>query len=67
MSKGPSVDTSTEEYDQTALEDESLSSAQEAVPLPWFWGRVQIATRFITPIYGQRAQQAKNDRPQGKK
>jgi len=67
MSKGSTPDTSADDYDQTALEDESLSSAQEAVPVPWFWGTVQIASRFITPIYGQRAQQAKTDRPQGKK
>ena len=67
MSKGASTDIATDDYDQTALEDESLSSAQEAIPVPWFWGTVQIATRYITPIYGQRAQQAKTDRPAGKK
>jgi hypothetical protein len=67
MSKGATPDISTDEYDKTALEDESLSSAQEAVPVPWFWGTVQIATRYITPIYGQRAQQAKNAVSAGKK
>lgn len=56
MSKG--TPEPTEEVDQTTIEDESLGTAQEAIPFPWFAGKVAIAARYITPIYGQRAQQA---------
>ena len=66
MSKGLSQDTSTDETDATALEDESISTAQEAVPVALFTGQVKIAGRFCSPIYGQYAQQAKTDKP-GKK
>lgn len=66
MSKG-SASTITDEVDQTTLEDETIATAQEAIPVPLFWGTVCIAPRYITPIYGQRTQQAQTDRPSGKK
>lgn len=64
MSKG--TPTIPESAEPTALEDESLATAQEAVPVPLFAGEVKIAGRFWSGIYGQRSQQAKNERP-GKK
>jgi hypothetical protein len=66
MAKNASQDTNPDEVDQTTLEDESLSTAQENVPLPLFAGKVKLAGRFASPIYGQYAQQAKTDKP-GKK
>ncbi|MFA5265799.1 MAG: hypothetical protein WC378_18420 [Opitutaceae bacterium] len=64
MSKGlPTTPDTTEE---TALEDESLATAQEAIPVPLFAGEVKVAGRFWSPIYGQRAKQAPDTRP-GKK
>lgn len=67
MSKGISPDTTPDDTDATALEDESLATAQEGVPVPLFAGEVKVAGRFWSPIYGQRSQQAKTDRPAGKK
>jgi hypothetical protein len=66
MGEGISPDSLPDSADQTALEDESLATAQEAVPVPLFAGEVKVAGRFWSPIYGQRTQQAKSDRP-GKK
>lgn len=66
MSKGTPGNL-PEEADQTALEDESVATAQEAVPVPLFAGEVKVAARFWSPIYGQRTQPAKSDRPTGKK
>jgi hypothetical protein len=57
MSKG-ATDTQPAATDQTALENESLGTAQNAVPVPLFAGTVKIAARFWSPLYGQRAQQA---------
>jgi hypothetical protein len=59
--------TVPDDTDQTALEDESLATAQEAIPVPLGAGEFKIAGRFWSPIYGQRTQQAKTDRPSGKK
>lgn len=66
MSKGISQSTATDEADQTSLEDESVATAQEAVPVPLFAGECKFAGRFGTPIYGQYAQQAKTDTPSKK-
>ena len=59
MSKGLSQDTQTDTTDQTALENESVATAQEAIPVPLFAGKVKLAGRFCSPIYGQYAQQSK--------
>lgn len=55
MSKGAGA--AADAYDPTTLEDESISTAQEAIPAPWFWGTVQEAPRYITEINGQRTQE----------
>lgn len=44
-------------------EDESLSSAREAVPVPYLAGTRKIALRWITPIYNQHAEEAPAERP----
>lgn len=62
MSKGTSTSSSTDEVDDTTLESESLSTAQETIPLPLPAGEVLIAGRYGSPIYGQYAQQAKSER-----
>ena len=45
------------------VEDESLSSAREAVPVPYLAGTRKIALRWISPIYNQRAEEAPVERP----
>jgi hypothetical protein len=64
MSKGTDAPPPT--TDQTALENESLSTAQAAVPVPMFAGQVKVAARFWSPIYGQHAQQAPSGTPSKK-
>lgn len=46
------------ETDALNVEDEGMSSAQEAVPVPLFWGKRKIALRFITDIVSQEAVEA---------
>ena len=55
MSKG--TDTSAEDTNSTTVEDESLSTAQEAIPVPLGAGTFKVAGRFWSPILGQRAQE----------
>ena len=45
--------------------DEGMGTAQEAVPVPLFWGKRKVAVRFISEIIAQEAVEAQ-DRP-GKK
>ena len=42
--------------------EESFSTAQEAVPVPLWWGKTRVAVRWITPIVSQEAVEAQ-DRP----
>lgn len=66
MSKGLS-DVSPDAPEPSTLEDESMSTAQERIPVPLFAGEVKVAGRIWSPIYGERTQPAKNERPSGKK
>jgi hypothetical protein len=50
----------------TSLEDESISSSEEAVPVPWLAGERKISLKWISRVYNQRAQEAPVQRP-GKK
>ena len=55
MSKGTqSLNTPTPE--PATFEDQTISTDQEATPIPWFWGTVQVSANWITPIYGQFSQ-----------
>lgn len=60
MSKGmsPAAEAPAAPADPIPAENESFSSAAEAIPVPLFAGQVKIAGRFWSPIYGQRTQQA---------
>lgn len=62
MSKGFNASPET---DPINVEDEGMGTAQEAVPVPLFWGMRKIAVRFISEIIAQEAVEAQ-DRP-GKK
>jgi hypothetical protein len=53
------------ETDAVPMEDESLSTAQEAVPVPMWWGKRKVAVRWISPVYDQKAEQ-RDDRPSKK-
>ena len=62
MSKGFNASPET---DPINVEDEGIGTAQEAVPVPLFWGQRKVAVRFISEIIAQEAVEAQ-DRP-GKK
>lgn len=62
MSKGFNASPET---DALNIEDEGMGTAQEAVPVPLFWGQRKVAVRFISEIIAQEAVEAQ-DRP-GKK
>lgn len=49
--------------EQTGLEQEQLSSAEEAVPLPYVAGTQKIAVKWITNTYGQFTKDAPQERP----
>lgn len=48
------------------VEDEELSTHQEAVPVPSWWGTRHIALRWLAPAYDMITEQAPDDQP-GKK
>jgi hypothetical protein len=48
------------------LEDESLSTHQEAIAVPLVQGTRLVAAVWITPIYAQRTEEVPAERP-GKK
>jgi hypothetical protein len=52
----------TEEPDPTGLDDQQLSTSQEAVPLPWLAGERKIAVKWISRIYNQFAREAPVER-----
>lgn len=54
------------EFDQTTLEDESLSSSQEAVAVPYSAGTNLIALRWIAEALAMLAEQAPDERPSKK-
>lgn len=58
MSKGFDIP----ERDTLPAEEESFSTAQEAVPVPLWWGKQKIAVRWISQIIAQEAVEAQ-DRP----
>jgi len=48
------------------IEEDTLSTAQEATPVPMVAGRRRLALHWITPLYNQKWVEAKDERP-GKK
>ena len=52
--------------DGLPVEDESVSRAQEAVPVPYVAGTRKLALRWVTPIYNQHAEEAPRSRPNKK-
>lgn len=54
------------EYDETTLEDESLTSAQETVPVPHCAGTNLIALRWLSGALAMLAEQAPDERPSKK-
>lgn len=56
----------TEELTRDTLEEEELSTHQEAIPIPFLCGTQMVAIRFISPALDRVAREAPNDRP-GKK
>ncbi len=63
MSKGLSTDSATTDLDASTLEDESLGTVQEAVPVPLFAGKCKLAGRYGSPIYDQTSKPAKTSQP----
>jgi len=53
--KSMGVDPDTDPFN---VEDEGVATAQEAVPVPLFWGKRKIALRFISDIVAQEAVEA---------
>jgi hypothetical protein len=47
------------------IQPEQLSSNQQTVPVPMWWGRRKVAMRWITPAMNQKSVQA-NDVPSKK-
>lgn len=54
-----STSKSAKVTDAVPVEDEGLSTAQEIVPVPLWWGRRKITARWITPAMNQMAVKAK--------
>jgi hypothetical protein len=54
------------ETDSVPIPPEGLSTDQEAVPAPLFWGKCKIAVRWISAVQEPLALQAPNTMP-GKK
>lgn len=52
--------------DKTGLEEQTLSTAQEAKPLPLLFGTRKVALTWITPVYDQFVKDAPVKMP-GKK
>ncbi len=54
------------EPEPTGIENETISSSQEAVAVPYLAGERKIALKWITRIYNQNTVEAPVERP-GKK
>ena len=52
--------------EKTGLEEQSLSTAQEAKPVPLLFGTRKIALTWISPVYNQFVKEAPTKLP-GKK
>jgi hypothetical protein len=48
------------------VDDEQISTAPQAVPVPYVAGTRKIALRWISRTYNQRAVEATQDRPEKK-
>lgn len=46
--------------------NDGLSTHQEAVPVPWWWGKQRITARLASDVIDPKAVEAPNDIP-GKK
>ncbi len=66
MSFGSRNDVPAPAPEPTAMESESVSTAQEARPLPYIAGERKIAVRWISRVYNQYTREAPQQRP-GKK
>jgi len=53
--------------DPVDVEDNQLSSAQEAVPVPMLLGERKISLKWISRVYNTHAVEAPAERPAGKK
>jgi hypothetical protein len=62
---GGRVNTPPAERDEIPIDD-GLSTHQEAVPVPLFWGKQKIPARWASPAIDPKAVVAPNDVP-GKK
>lgn len=49
------------ERDEVPLEDESLDTAQEAIPVPYIAGTRRIALRWISPALDMITREAPDD------
>jgi len=47
----------------TGVEDEQLSTSQEAVPVPQMAGTRKISLKWISRVYNQHARKAPAERP----
>jgi len=54
------------EPNPAGIEDEQVSSSQEAVPVPFVTGTRKIAVKWISRVYNQKSKPAPAERP-GKK
>jgi hypothetical protein len=63
---GGSRNFTSEELEPTGIEDEQLSTAPEAVPVPLLWGERKVALKWISRVYNQVAKEAPQARS-GKK
>lgn len=57
MSFGRKEHTPPPEPEAGGIEDETLTSTQESVPVPVLCGTRKVAFRWLSPIYNQRAVQ----------
>jgi hypothetical protein len=66
MGFGSNPQTPDPTPEKTGIEDDSISTAQEAVPIPMLFGERKLAVKWISRVYNQRAQEAPLTKP-GKK
>lgn len=66
MSFGAKKSVQDPEPENTGVEDEQFSTANEAIPIPMVFGERLVAVHWLSRVYNQRAVEAPASRP-GKK
>lgn len=61
MSWGGSAKQDSTDVELAGIEDETISTSQEAIPLPYVAGERKVAARWLSNVYNQRAEEIPMD------